>query len=65
MSHEKPSPRQDAILIGYDAAAELLGVCRRQVESMVATGKLPTVKVGRRRMFRPEALRQWAKDSEK
>lgn len=38
-------------------AQELLGLSPRQFEKLIATGKIPVVRMGRRRMVREDVLR--------
>jgi excisionase family DNA binding protein len=46
--------------VGLDEAAELLGLSERTIHRLVADGQLPSLKVGRRRMFSLRRLEEWA-----
>jgi excisionase family DNA binding protein len=48
------------LLVGLDEAAELLGLSERTVARLVADGELPSLKVGRRRLFSLRRLEEWA-----
>jgi excisionase family DNA binding protein len=48
------------LLVGLDEAAELLGLSERTVHRLVADGQLPSLKVGRRRLFSLRRLEEWA-----
>jgi excisionase family DNA binding protein len=49
------------VLIGIGEVAENLGVSRRTVDRAVATKALPSLKIGRRRLVRDEAISAWIK----
>lgn len=49
---ESTEPR----LVDFDRMLELLPVSRPMLERMIAAGDVPSVKVGRRRMFQPAAV---------
>ncbi|TWU33886.1 helix-turn-helix domain-containing protein [Novipirellula artificiosorum] len=49
--HESSEPR----LVDGDRLAELLGVSRCSVDRLRADGKIPSVMIGRRRLYRPDA----------
>lgn len=53
----KPPPQ--ALLMSTIATAESLGISERTLWSLTANGDIPHVRIGRRVMFRPEALRAW------
>ena len=40
-------------------ASEILNVCQRTVESLVASGDLPSIKIGASRRIDPAELREW------
>lgn len=44
--------------------AEFLGVSRDLIYNMVKTGELPAVRIGRRILFRNEALERWLRTQE-
>lgn len=48
------------LLVNYDTAARMLGMGRRTLETLVANQRLPSVRIGRRRLFRPSDLAAWA-----
>ncbi len=43
-------------------AAELLGLGRSKVYALVASGGLPSIRIGRNVRIPAEALRQWVRD---
>jgi excisionase family DNA binding protein len=51
-------------LLGLDAAAEKLAVSRRTVVRAIEAGQLPSIKIGRRRLIRREALLTWLASKE-
>lgn len=53
------------ILVGVREAAAMLGISPRMVHELVRTGELPSVRIGARRLFRPETLKAWAAEREK
>lgn len=54
----------DPVLIDIHGAAKLLSVCSRTIQTLAAERGLPSVRIGRRLLFRPESLRQWAAEQE-
>ena len=58
----KPSkPLEPVERIGYTAkeAATYLGVCERSLKRWAKAGKVPSVKLGRRRIFPKTVLDAW------
>lgn len=58
------APRTEAPiepLIGIDDLAGILSVCRRKVESMRSSGRLPKpdLHLGRLPRWKPETIRRW------
>ena len=49
----------DRLAVSVSEAAEAIGVCRAQGYNMVASGELPSIHVGRRRLVPVEGLRQY------
>ncbi len=45
--------------VSIQAVAEQLAISSRTVARLIATGDLPSFKIGRRRLVRIEALRAW------
>lgn len=54
-------PSQTKILIGKKPAAEILDLCPRTIDYLVAGGELPVVRVGRRVLFRVADLEAFAR----
>ncbi len=52
----------EPLLVGYDAAAVLLGISRRTLESLVLGHRVPFLKIGGRVLFHPPALRRWIEE---
>jgi len=53
------------VLVSVREAASLLGISPRMVHELVRRGDLPSVKIGARRLFRPESLAAWAMQQER
>lgn len=51
-------------LIGLKSAADNLGISRRTLDRIIAAGELPSLKIGRRRLVRQEALLTWLSSKE-
>jgi len=49
----------EPLLVSAKAAAELLGISARALWSLSNAGQVPSVRIGARRLYRPEALRAW------
>ena len=52
----------DRLALSVSEAAEAIGVCRAQGYKMVASGELPSIDVGRRKLVPVVALRQFVED---
>lgn len=48
------------ILLDRRQTAKVLAVSLSTIDNLVASGNLPSVRVGGRRMFRPAELERWA-----
>lgn len=55
---EPPRP-QPPIAVSPDEAARLAGVGRTTLYAALATGDLPSIKIGTRRLTRLDAIREW------
>lgn len=62
-SPEIPS-LDEALLIDVHRLARLCSFSARTAAKFVKEGKIPSVKIGGRRLFRVEAIRQWLKAHE-
>ncbi len=49
----------DRLLLKVERVAQALDLSRSQVAEMIATGELPSIKIGRSRRVPVAALRQW------
>lgn len=49
------------LLVSRIDAAKMLGVSDRKLAQLVACRAIPSVKVGTRRLFEPEQLREWVR----
>jgi excisionase family DNA binding protein len=52
------------LLLNIREAAAVLGVSERTIRRLVKEGKLPTVQIGSRRLFRSDTLREWVRTHE-
>lgn len=59
MNAKTSLPDQPSLLIGTPEAARLLGISRKTCWSMAKHGKLPSLRIGTRRLYSREALRCW------
>jgi len=48
----------------YDECAKQVGISRRTLSRYVKEGKIPHIHVGKRILFRPEAIEQWLAEVE-
>lgn len=53
----------EPLLISAEEAAKLLGLSAKLVWSMTKAGELPVVRVRRRTMYSPAALRLWIENN--
>lgn len=51
----------DKKFLTFSEAADLLRISKPTVERLVAKRKIPSYKIGRRRLFDPEELVEWVK----
>lgn len=58
-----PSAESEALSV--EDAARRAGISRTFIYANISSGALPSVKIGRRRLVRIEALRHWLKSMEK
>ena len=49
----------DRMLFRADEVATLLGLCRSKIYEMLATGELPSIKIGRSVRVPADQLREW------
>ena len=57
-----PEPTREALSV--EQAASTAGVSRTFLYERISRGELPTIKLGKRRLVRVEALRSWLKNLE-
>jgi excisionase family DNA binding protein len=57
-----PQIKGDKILVNVEEAGEILSLGRSKLLELTYKGKLPSLKVGRRRLYPLEGLANWAKD---
>ncbi len=60
----EPEPNAGREAVSVEDAARRAGVSRTFLYQRISSGELPTVKVGKRRLVRVEALRRWLKSLE-
>ncbi len=51
-----PTPGSDALLIDAHEAARRLGISPRTLHDLAKTGTIPSVRLGRRRLYRPATI---------
>ena len=51
------------IALGIDEAAAAVGVSRKTLRRAIDSGRLPSAKVGARRLIRPADLTRWIDDA--
>lgn len=56
---KKETPTVEKLALNTREVAEMLGVCERTVWSLGKTGKIPTVKAGKRILYPVEGLRKF------
>ena len=59
MSNEKKPAATDPLLVSVGHAAAQMSISTRKLWNMTKAGEVPHVRIGRRVMYRPEALRAW------
>lgn len=60
MPAERPPVPPAPILVGGREAARLLGIGQRTLHGLAVRGDVPSVRLGRRRLFAPAMLAEWA-----
>lgn len=55
----------DFPLLSRRDAAKYLGICLRSLDQLIHDQQLPIIRIGRRVMFRREALHQWLQARER
>ena len=55
----EPVPR---VTLSVAEAAKALGISDRTVTTLISEGKIPNVRVGKRRLIPVDGLREWAKN---
>ena len=50
------------ILVNTDEAIDILSIGRSKLLELTYAGAIPSLKVGRKRLFNLESLREWARD---
>lgn len=58
-AREAGGERVEPLLIGYEDAAQSLGVAKITIAKMVMAKAIPHVRIGRRTLFRPADLKAW------
>jgi excisionase family DNA binding protein len=53
------SSDEPRLALGVQEVADALGISRELVKQMIRTGKLPSVKLGRRRLISRKALKRF------
>jgi excisionase family DNA binding protein len=54
-----PMPPNEPLLVDVPAASKLLGISDRTLWSMTKAGEVPCVRLRRRVLYAPQALRDW------
>lgn len=60
-----PAPRVEPVAVGPEQAARILSVPRTSIFGLLKSGKLASIKLGRRRLIRVEELRRFAAEQER
>lgn len=50
------------VALKFKEAAKLLGISVRHLSNLVKRGEVPSVKLGRRRVFYRDVLNEWLRD---
>lgn len=61
---KRPTTRPPAIeplLVNADIAAPLLSVSKRTLSELTRAGEIPSLKIGRRRLYPFEGLKEWVR----
>ena len=61
---EKVATQTPRLLLDIRQAAGALGVCPRTLAALVSAGKVPSVKLGKRRLFSVKALERFIEQEE-
>ncbi len=54
-----PSNIHDPLLVDIRVASRMLGISQRTLHTMAISGEIPSVRMRRRRLYDPDALREW------
>jgi DNA binding domain, excisionase family len=57
--HDIAAPAPEPLAVSPREAAKLLGISERFLAKLIATGELPSARVGARRLLRPADLDAW------
>ena len=50
------------LALSREELSEAIGVCLRTIDSLIACGELPSVQIGKRRLFPVREIREWLSD---
>ena len=64
-AHDTNGSALEPLLLGAKQAAHLLDISMRSLWSLSVSGQVPSVKLGARRLYRPESLRAWLEKLER
>jgi len=59
MTDTTKTQQSQPIAVSPDEAARLAGIGRTTLYAALATGDLPSIKIGTRRLIRVDAIRDW------
>jgi len=65
MSQRAPATANERLLVNVVAAADALSLSPRHVHRLISDGRLPSVRLGRRRLIPWRALEEFAQQSER
>jgi len=54
----------ESLTLSAAQAAKALGICRTTLHKLTAAGEVPHLRIGRRLLYRPEALRKFLAEQE-
>tara|TARA_R100001143_G_C3322613_1_gene115516 strand:- start:421 stop:636 length:216 start_codon:yes stop_codon:yes gene_type:complete len=57
-----PQVKGEKILVSVEEAVSLLSIGRSKLLDLTYDGSIPSIKVGRRRLYSLESLQVWARD---